>query len=113
MEHQHQHLHHHSDPGSVALDGAPKVAGRLHPLSMVYGGGGVYGIAYNLGVAHGMVAAGLPVAAAPSLGTSAGSWSAAVMALGLGYEEVDALEAPSVPWTAHGRARRHRPRPVR
>ena len=46
---------------------------------MVYGGGGVFGIAYGAGVAVGLREAGIPVGRAPALGTSAGSWVASVM----------------------------------
>ena len=66
-------------------------------LSMVYGGGGMFGIAYGLGVASGLASAGVPVASAPALGTSAGSWVASTMALGIDFDEICSLEAPSVP----------------
>lgn len=89
--------HEHSQRGNVDLDGHPGLLARLHPLSMVYGGGGVFGIAYGLGVARGLAEAGIPVAQAPSLGTSAGSWVAAAMALGLDFDDLAAVEAPSVP----------------
>jgi len=88
---------HHSDASHVDLDGSPSIIGARHPLSMVYGGGGVYGIAYGLGVAHGLADAGIPVASAPALGTSAGSWVAALLALGIGYEHLALLPGPSVP----------------
>jgi predicted acylesterase/phospholipase RssA len=68
-----------------------------HPLAMVYGGGGVFGIAYTSGVAQGLADRGLPVRTAPSLGTSAGSWTASALALGLTYEDFDGLRAPPVP----------------
>jgi len=64
---------------------------------MVYGGGGVVGIAYTFGVASGLAAAGIPVAGAPSLGTSAGSWTASALALGLTYQDLADLPVPSVP----------------
>jgi NTE family protein len=64
---------------------------------MVYGGGGVVGIAYTAGVAAGLVSAGIPVAAAPALGTSAGSWTASAMALGITYDDLAVLPVPSVP----------------
>ncbi|MDP1807225.1 MAG: hypothetical protein Q8K72_18760, partial [Acidimicrobiales bacterium] len=67
------------------------------PLSMVYGGGGVFGIAFGAGVAHGLAEAGIPVATAPALGTSAGSWVASVLALGTPYERLAVLGSPSVP----------------
>jgi NTE family protein len=68
-----------------------------HPLAMVYGGGGVVGIAYTAGVAAGLARAGIAVAGAPALGTSAGSWTASAMALGLSYDDLAELPVPSVP----------------
>lgn len=91
------HFHEHSDPSNVDVDGTPELLAHTHPLAMVYGGGGVYGIAYGTGVAHGLAASGIPVAGAPALGTSAGSWVASVIALGLPYEAFDGVEVPSIP----------------
>lgn len=71
--------------------------GPQHGLAMVYGGGGVVGIAYTAGVAAGLVSAGIPVATAPALGTSAGSWTASAMALGLSYDDLAELPVPSLP----------------
>ncbi len=90
-------IHEHSLPGNVELDGTPAVVAGEHPLSMVYGGGGVFGIGYAVGVAHGLAAGGIPVATAPALGTSAGSWAAAAIALGLDYDDVAGIDAPPVP----------------
>ncbi len=89
--------HQHSEPGNVDFDGVPSVVERRHPLSMVYGGGGVFGIAYGLGVAHGLADRGVPVAEAPALGTSAGSWVASAVALGISHEAFQELDSPSVP----------------
>ena len=91
------HIHEHSQPGNVELDGTPAIVAGEHPLSMVYGGGGVFGIGYCVGVAHGLAAGGIPVASAPALGTSAGSWAAAAVALGLHYDDVADIEVPPVP----------------
>lgn len=88
---------HHTDPAHVDLDGAPAILGFRHPLSMVYGGGGVFGIAYGAGVAMGLIETGIKVREAPALGTSAGSWVAAAMALQLGYEDFADMQSPSVP----------------
>ncbi len=85
------------DLGDVALEGSPAVATGLHPLAMVYGGGGVYGIGYTAGIARGLQDGGIPVATAPALGTSAGSWTAAAIALGVTYEEMSKLEPPAIP----------------
>ncbi len=93
--------HEHSGPGNVDLDGDPALLEERHPLAMVYGGGGVVGIAYTAGVAMGLASAGIPVRAAPSLGTSAGSWTASALALGLTYDDMADLPVPNVP-NLHG-----------
>lgn len=89
--------HQHSQAGNVDVDGHPALLENRHPLAMVYGGGGVVGIAYTAGVAAGLVSAGIPVAGAPALGTSAGSWTASAMALGLSYDDLSDLPVPSMP----------------
>ena len=89
--------HEHSGAGNVDLDGDPALLEKRHPLAMVYGGGGVVGIAYTAGVAMGLASAGIPVATAPSLGTSAGSWTASALALGLTYDDMVDLPVPRVP----------------
>lgn len=89
--------HEHSERGNVDFDGRPSVVERPHALSVVYGGGGVFGIAYGAGVAHGLAQAGIDVASAPALGTSAGAWAATAVALGIGYEHFAEMESPSVP----------------
>lgn len=81
----------------VALDGFPALAALRHPLAMVYGGGGVFGIAYTSGVAAGLIAGGVPVHTAPALGTSAGSWTASALALGVSYDDMAAIRSPRVP----------------
>ena len=73
----------HSADGNVDLEGVPSIVERPHRLSMVYGGGGVFGIGYGAGVAQGLARSGIPVASAPSLGTSAGAWVASAVMLGL------------------------------
>lgn len=71
-------------------------------LTTVFGGGGVVGIAYNMGVATGLVAAGIPVAAHPMLGTSAGSWTASALALGVPWEQLQQVPTPAVPCVRPG-----------
>lgn len=90
-------VHEHSGPGNVDLDGSPELVAERHPLAMVYGGGGVFGIAYTFGVAVGLAETGIDVAAAPSLGTSAGSWTASALALGMEYEDFLDVRSPNVP----------------
>ena len=87
----------HTRPDAVDLDGRPDVLRGPHPLSMVYGGGGVFGIAYGAGVATGLAELGIAVQTAPALGTSAGSWVAGVVALGLGFDDFESLGSPPVP----------------
>ena len=90
--------HDHTEEHGVEIDGRPlALSGPRHPLSMVYGGGGVFGIAYGLGVAQGLMASGIDVGNAPALGTSAGSWVASALALDLTYADFGGLETPSVP----------------
>lgn len=74
----------------------------MRPLSMVYGGGGIFGIGYCIGVAHGLAAGGIPVSTAPALGTSAGSWAASAVALGIDAETVMGIEAPRIPNHSRG-----------
>jgi predicted acylesterase/phospholipase RssA len=89
--------HRHSQRGNVELDGLPALVAARHPLAMVYGGGGVFGIAYTSGVAAGLAQAGVPVTGAPSLGTSAGSWTASALALGVTYDDFATVSSPKVP----------------
>ncbi|MGH9185535.1 MAG: patatin-like phospholipase family protein, partial [Acidimicrobiales bacterium] len=67
------------------------------PLALALGGGGMFGIAYGLGVVHGLRDGGVDVEGAPALGTSAGSWVASALATGVDFEAFDALPAPRVP----------------
>lgn len=53
------------------------------PLAVAYGGGGMLGIAYLMGVAESLLDGGVPLTDAPAIGTSAGSWAAACVALGI------------------------------
>lgn len=89
--------HRHAQDANVDVVGHPALLEERHPLAMVYGGGGVVGIAYTAGVAAGLATAGIKVADAPSLGTSAGSWTASAMALGLSYDDLADLPVPSLP----------------
>ena len=85
-----------SSVGDLGPDGMPGQPKRP-PLAMVYGGGGLFGIAYTAGIAAGLLDAGLPVDTAPALGTSAGSWTAAAMALGLGFDTFSRARVVHVP----------------
>lgn len=94
--------HEHSQDGNVELIGEPRVLSGPHRLSMLYGGGGAFGIAYGAGVAHGLATQGIPVAGAPALGTSAGSWVASALALGVPYEAFVEVDVPSIPTQRRG-----------
>jgi NTE family protein len=89
--------HEHSADGNVDLEGVPSIVERPHRLSMVYGGGGVFGISYGAGVAQGLARSGIPVASAPSLGTSAGAWVASAVMLGLTYDDFAGMQSPPLP----------------
>ncbi len=87
----------HSHDDNVDVRGEPRLLTNNNPLAMVYGGGGVFGIGYGVGVAHGLAATGIAVGEAPALGTSAGSWVASILALGLSYDDIAEMDTPSVP----------------
>ena len=84
---------------------APRVASPP-PLSTAYGGGGLFGIAYGLGVVNALRDAGAPLSSCPSIGTSAGSWVAACTALDVGFDELCRLPQVSVPDVRRGALRR-------
>jgi predicted acylesterase/phospholipase RssA len=74
----------------------------------VFGGGGLFGIAFGLGIAEALLDDGIPLDSAPSVGTSAGSWVAAGVSLGVRFRDaVDVLgeSAPRVPNPRPGRLR--------
>lgn len=79
-----------ADTATVRRDMAPTSAHRAPhapPISTVYGGGGVFGVAYNHGIAEAFLDHGIDLRSAPSIGTSAGAWTAANVALGLRFDE--------------------------
>ncbi len=86
---------------TVRIPGIPPEPAE-HPLAFVFGGGGPFGIAFGAGVAKGLQASGIPVAAAPALGTSAGSWVAAIVALDLDYDDFEEIIVPAVPDRTEG-----------
>lgn len=68
----------------------------------------MFGIGYALGIAEALVDGGVPLGSYPALGTSAGSWAAVALALGIRFPE--ALEAvghraPRIPDPRGGRLR--------
>lgn len=77
------------------------------PLALAYGGGGLFGIAYLLGVAEALIDGGVDLRGAPAIGTSAGSWTAAAVDLGITW--ADAMDAlgpiPRIPDPRSGKLR--------
>lgn len=67
------------------------------PFAGVFGGGGLFGIGYALGIIHGLRDQGIDLTHAPLLGTSAGSWAAAATALDVTFEELVSLPVPKFP----------------
>jgi NTE family protein len=86
-------------PAPPSGAGSPGARPRI---AAVYGGGGPLGIAYGLGVVDALLAAGIPLRTAPSLGTSAGAWVASCLATGTSFERLRALPALRVPNLSRG-----------
>ena len=69
---------------------------RIH-LAGVFGGGGLFGIGYGLGVVDGLRKQGIDLRGSPMLGTSAGSWVAAATALDVPFSDLVRLAVPRFP----------------
>ena len=54
---------------------------RRPRVAACFGGGGAFGIGFDLGVVRALTDAGIPVSSGPMLGTSAGAWTAAALAV--------------------------------
>ncbi len=74
-----------------------KPVAPIVPLAGVFGGGGLFGIGYAMGVVDGLRSRGLDLTGCPMLGTSAGSWAAAATALGIPFIELISLDVPKFP----------------
>jgi predicted acylesterase/phospholipase RssA len=61
---------------------------RREPLAVCFGGGGAFGIGFNMGVADGMTEDGVDVRAVALMGTSAGSYAAAALAAGISFHRL-------------------------
>ena len=57
-------------------------------VAACFGGGGAFGIGFNMGVARALTEEGIPVGSGPMLGTSAGAWTAAALAVGIDLDEI-------------------------
>ena len=83
-----------------ALQGGPvepRLLAPVVPLTVVYGGGGPFGIAWGLGIARAFTNAGFALQDAPSMGTSAGAWVAACVAHDVSFDKLRDLGAVRVP----------------
>lgn len=67
------------------------------PLGGVFGGGGLFGIGYALGVLDGLKQHGIDISQSPILGTSAGSWVAAATVFGVPFTELAEMNVPTFP----------------
>lgn len=65
--------------------------------AVVLGGGGAFGIAYELGIYKSLQVAGVDLRNAQILGTSAGSWAAGCIATGRTFEELSDMRQVKVP----------------
>lgn len=67
------------------------------PIGGVFGGGGLFGIGYAMGVLEGLMPRGIDLSQSPLLGTSAGSWAAAATAFNVPFETLADMPTPSFP----------------
>jgi predicted acylesterase/phospholipase RssA len=77
-------------------------------LTVAYGGGGLFGIAYLMGVAEALMDNGVALASAPAVGTSAGAWAASAVSLGIRWSTaISAIgdDVPRIPDPRSGRLR--------
>jgi Patatin-like phospholipase len=75
----------------------PGAASGIREVSLVFGGGGAFGIAWHLAVIDALRDAGLSLADAPAIGTSAGSWACAALKLGLPFDAFAGIDDIAVP----------------
>lgn len=76
-------------------------------LAGVFGGGGLFGIGYALGIIDSLRERELDLAGSPMLGTSAGSWAASATALGISHDEFASRPVPRFPDPRSGILARH------
>lgn len=67
------------------------------PVTLAFGGGGAFGIAWHVAVIAALRDAGVPIDTAPAIGTSAGSWACAALRLGLDFDDFSSIGTISVP----------------
>ncbi len=79
---------------------APETLGpdvRTRDVSIVFGGGGAFGIAWHIAVITALRDAGINLDDAPAIGTSAGSWACAALRLGIGFDDFAQIGDIKVP----------------
>jgi hypothetical protein len=64
-------------------------------IATCFGGGGAFGMGFDLGVADGMLAEGVDLRKGPMIGTSAGGYTVAALATGIAFERIAEL------WSAY------------
>ena len=84
------------DPSSFT-GSSDAAAGHERELSLVFGGGGAFGIAWHLAVIAALRDAGLDMSSAPAVGTSAGAWACAALRLDLDIEAFASVHEIKVP----------------
>lgn len=74
-----------------------EAAPRRPAIAGAFGGGGLFGIGYAMGILDGLRSRGIDLHDSPMIGTSAGSWAAAATALGIPFDRLAALKTPRFP----------------
>ena len=74
----------------------------------VYGGGGLFGIGFIAGITEALVDGGADMASLPTVGTSAGSWAAAGLVLGIKFPDALRQMSDDIPRVPNPRAGRLR-----
>jgi hypothetical protein len=64
------------------------MAERRAVLAVCFGGGGAFGIGFNMGIADGMLQEGVDVRSGSMIGTSSGSYAAAALATGVSFDRL-------------------------
>jgi hypothetical protein len=77
------------------------------PLATAMGGGGAFGIAFHLGIAHALIEEGVAVDQGPMLGVSAGAYVAAALVTDTPLETIAEHWSTYANTRARGRARTH------
>lgn len=78
------------------------------PRAAVYGGGGLFGIGFIAGITEALQDGGADMASLPAVGTSAGSWAAAGLVLGIRFPQALLKMSGDIPRRPDPRAGRLR-----